>query len=254
MTPSIVDGLRTLNQAGAAVCRSQAADEPELAHAAVGRAVSHGQVVHLWKSLAAAGHGEYTLETLLKGSSIYVPPPAAKPEPSDEYKALMARLRREQEQQDYERMTSRQPQADALSRRHPAGAGMAQAFASVNRPSRGADVDEDGITYGDVHRQMMLIFNFAASILGVAATLWIVARWWSTPARLFLTMGGSLVVGIAEVAVYSGYVWHLGQAKKNDEALKEVKEVVQTWAVAADGAPKPSSPSSRQPSLDKDAS
>jgi hypothetical protein len=44
-------------------------------------------------------------------------------------------------------------------------------------------------------------------------------------------MGGSVLVGIAEVAVYSGYVWHLGQAKKQDRTLKEVKEIVQTWTV-----------------------
>ncbi len=50
-------------------------------------------------------------------------------------------------------------------------------------------------------------------------------------ARLFLTMGGSFLVGVAEVAVYSGYVWHLGQAKKKDKTLKEVKKVVQTWTV-----------------------
>lgn len=150
-------------------------------------------------------------------------------------------------------MTSRQPQMEALSRRHPTGASMAQAFASVNRPSRAADVDEDDVTYGDVHRQLMLILNFAASILGVAATLWIVARWWSTPARLFLTMGGSLVVGIAEVAVYSGYVWHLGQAKKSDKALKEVKEIVQTWTVAAEDGHEPS-PSGRLTNRHQDSS
>ncbi len=171
---------------------------------------------------------------------------------SDEYKALMARLRREQEEQDYERMTSRQPQMEALSRHHAAGVSMAHAFASVNRPSREADVDEDGVTYGDVHRQLMLILNFAASIIGVAATLWIVSRWWSTPARLFLTMGGSIVVGIAEVAVYSGYIWHLGQAKKNDQAMKEVKEIVQTWTVAANDAPEPSP--SRQTASNKKTS
>jgi hypothetical protein len=47
-------------------------------------------------------------------------------------------------------------------------------------------------------------------------------------------MGGSALVGIAEVAVYSGYVWHLGQAKKKDKTLKEVKQIVQSWAVSAE--------------------
>jgi hypothetical protein len=85
----------------------------------------------------------------------------------------------------------------------------------------------------------MLILNFLVSIFGVAATLWVLARWWSTPARLFLTLGGSILVGIAEVGVYSGYIWHLGEAKKKEnkqeKTFKEIKEVVQTWVVGPDG-------------------
>ena len=111
---------------------------------------------------------------------------------------------------------------------------MAYSFAEANRPSRPEDLGDDDVTYDEVHRQVMLILNFVVSILGVAATLWIVARWWSTPARLFLTMGGSILVGIAEVAVYSGYIWHLGEAKKKEKTFKEVKEVVQTWVVGED--------------------
>lgn len=41
-------------------------------------------------------------------------------------------------------------------------------------------------------------------------------------------------MGVAEVALYSGYVWHLGQAKKKDKAFKEVKSVMKTWVVGAD--------------------
>jgi hypothetical protein len=145
----------------------------------------------------------------------------------------MARLRRDQEQLEYERMANSLPTMETFSQRFPNSSSMAQAFAAVNRPSREEDIGDDDITFNDVHRQLMLILNFVASILGVAATLWILARWWSTPARLFLTMGGSVLVGIAEVAVYSGYIWHLGQAKKQDRTLKEVKEVVQTWTMGA---------------------
>lgn len=146
----------------------------------------------------------------------------------------MARLRRDQEQREYERMTNPPPPTETFAQRFPNGASMAHAFAAVNRPSQEADMGDDDVTYNDVHRQLMLMLNFVASILGVAATLWIVARWWSTPARLFLTLGGSALVGIAEIAVYSGYVWHLGEAKKKDKTLKEVKQVVQTWTVGAD--------------------
>ncbi|KAK4222094.1 endoplasmic reticulum-based factor for assembly of V-ATPase-domain-containing protein [Podospora fimiseda] len=131
-------------------------------------------------------------------------------------------------------MTNPTPPMETFSQRFPTSTGMAQAFAAVNRPTQKDDTGDDDITFNDVNRQLMLILNFVLSIFGVAASLWVLARWWSTPARLFLTMGGSLLVGIAEVALYGGYIWHLGEAKKKDKGFKEVKEIVQTWAVGAD--------------------
>jgi hypothetical protein len=153
---------------------------------------------------------------------------------SNEYKALMARLRRAEEQRAYERMISPAPAAVTFSQHFPNTSIAKALFAEVNRPIREADMGDDEVTYNDVHRQLMLILNFVASILGVAATLWVLARWWSTPARLFLTMGGSILVGIAEVAVYSGYIWHLGEAKKKETKVKETREVMRTWVVGRD--------------------
>ncbi|KAK3346827.1 endoplasmic reticulum-based factor for assembly of V-ATPase-domain-containing protein [Lasiosphaeria hispida] len=233
-TPSIVEGLQLwkelppLEQEKLRFSES----DPLLDNAAIGDPISHGQIVDLWALLQDAGRDTYTLENLLRGSNIYIKPPPPKPEPSKEYKALMARLRRDEEQRIYDRMANPLSNLDTFTQRIPTGqTNLASAFAEVNRPGQDADLGDDDITLNDVHRQMMLILNVVVSILGVAATLWIVARWWSTPARLFLTMGGSLLVGVAEVAVYSGYIWHLGEAKKKDKTFKEVKEVVQTWVV-----------------------
>jgi hypothetical protein len=145
----------------------------------------------------------------------------------------MARLRREEEQRAYERMTHPPPAAETFSQLFSHSA-RTHAFAEVNRPVRDSDMGDDDVSYNDVHRQLMLLLNFVVSILGVAATLWVVARWWSTPARLFLTMGGSILVGVAEVAVYSGYLWHLGEAKKKDGKVREVKEIMQTWVVGSE--------------------
>ena len=124
---------------------------------------------------------------------------------------------------------------ETYSQRFPGAAALSRSFAEVNRPIRGSDTGDDDVTYNDVHRQLMLILNVLLSVVGVAATLWVLARWWSTPARLFLAMGGSMLVGIAEVTLYSGYIWHLSEAKKKDKSAREVKEVVRTWVVAADG-------------------
>ncbi|KAI5458643.1 endoplasmic reticulum-based factor for assembly of V-ATPase-domain-containing protein [Mariannaea sp. PMI_226] len=147
-----------------------------------------------------------------------------------EYKALMARLRREEEARSYERMVNPIPGPELFHDRFPAARG----FAQVNRPSRVEDIGDDDISYNEIHRQVVLIINFLVSIAGVAGTLWIAARWWSTPSRLFLTLGGSILVAIAEVIVYNGYMWRMGEAKKKQEGVKEVKQVIETWVVGQD--------------------
>ncbi|KAK0721549.1 endoplasmic reticulum-based factor for assembly of V-ATPase-domain-containing protein [Apiosordaria backusii] len=235
MTPSIVEALQLWDSLGCPLQDKLQAgkDDAALDDAAVGKPILHSQIIELWSILRDAGHKEHSLESMLKGSWVYVPPPPPKPEPTNEYKALMARLRREEEQRAYERMTNPLPPTETFAQRFPS-ANMAKSFAAVNRPTDERDLGDDDVTYNDVHRQLMLILNFLVSILGVAATLWVLARWWSTPARLFLTMGGSLLVGIAEIAVYSGYIWHLGEAKKQEKKFKEVKQIIQTWAVGVE--------------------
>jgi hypothetical protein len=237
MTPSIVEGLKQLPQAldtnssDTEVQSQSPLDEP-----ATGKPISHGQVIELWKALklSEAASSRISLEELLRGSQVYVPPPPPKPEPTPEYKALMARLRREEETRSYERMVNPPTfgTRETFNQRFPYSS--AQAFASVNQPISKEDMGDDDVTYNDVNRQVMLIINFVVSILGVAGTLWVAAKWWSVPARLFLTMGGSAVVAVAEVSVYSIYVWKMGDAKKRQEASREVKEVVETWVVGKD--------------------
>lgn len=140
----------------------------------------------------------------------------------------MARLRREEEARAYERMMN--PPAPLSTFNHLAPH-SSRSFTEANRPMTEADLGDTEVEYNDIHRQLMLILNFVLSIAGVAGTLWVLARWWSTPARLFLTMGGSIVVGIAEVVVYQAYVWKMGEAKKGQGKVKEVREVVKTWVV-----------------------
>lgn len=140
----------------------------------------------------------------------------------------MARLRHEEAQRAYERMVKPPSKFESFHDHFPTST---QAFSQVNRPTSAADLGDDDVTLNDVHRQVMLIINFLVSILGVAGTLWVTSRWWSLPARIFLTMGGSIVVAIAEVAVYSGYMWRLDQAKQKQKSAKEVKQVVNSWVV-----------------------
>ena len=108
---------------------------------------------------------------------------------------------------------------------------VARAFAEANRPNRAEDLGDGDVTFTDIERQLMLILNVVISVLGVAGALWAVARWWGTPARLLFSMGGGILIGLVEVALYSGYVWHVGEARKKEGKVREVKRLMQSWTV-----------------------
>ena len=140
----------------------------------------------------------------------------------------MARLRREEDERSYQRMTNPAPPMETFSQRFPMSS-AAHAFASAQQPLKGEEDDE--VTYSDVDRQIALIFNVLISIVACAAAIWIAAKWWSTPARLALSFSGSLLVGVAEVVVYMGYVRRVGEAKGKEKGIKEVKEIMRTWVI-----------------------
>lgn len=140
----------------------------------------------------------------------------------------MARLRRDEDERAYERMINPTAKMETFKDMFPSAA---QSYSAVNRPMTQADMGDDEVTLTEVHRQVMLIMNFVLSIAGVAGTLWVLARWWPLSARILLTLGGSIAVAIAEVGVYSAYMWRLGEAHKKDKNKKEIKEITQTWTV-----------------------
>ncbi|KAI0128023.1 endoplasmic reticulum-based factor for assembly of V-ATPase-domain-containing protein [Xylariales sp. AK1849] len=221
MTTSVVEALKRL-------------DRPFIEDATVGEPISHRQVVDLWKQLKEEGYKECTLEGLLRGATVYISPPPPKPEPSEDYKALMARLRREEEQRSYERMVRPRETFAQRFPMAPTSMSTAESFAEANKPYRKSDMGDDSIDHGEVQKQMTLIVNFLVSIAGCAAAIWIAAQWWSTTARLFLTLGGSIVVAVAEVAVYSAYSWRMAEGDKQQQNMKEVKKIVQTWVIGQD--------------------
>ncbi|KAI2627774.1 endoplasmic reticulum-based factor for assembly of V-ATPase-domain-containing protein [Hypoxylon sp. NC1633] len=239
MTPSVVEALKRL--AGPNIdlvtesneeSSSSPTNEPSLKEPLVGNPISHGQILDLWKRMKDDDDNTVGLEELLRGATVYVPPPPPKPEPTEEYKALMARLRREEEERSYERMLNRAPTRESFIRRFPE-APMTHSFAEVNRPFRHSDIGDD-IEHGDVQKQITLVINFLVSVFGCGVALWMAARWWSVPARLFLSLGGSIIVAIAEVAVYSAYTWRMEEGEKNQKKKKEIREIVQTWVVGED--------------------
>ena len=83
ITPSIVEALNGWKGIPSSNPKDLQLNEsdPRLDDAAVGKPISHGQILDLWKALQAGGQKEYSLEGLLKGSCVYTPPPLPKPEP-----------------------------------------------------------------------------------------------------------------------------------------------------------------------------
>ena len=142
----------------------------------------------------------------------------------------MARLRREEEDRAYERMINPPPPLETFSQRFP-NSPHAALF-----PSAQADVGEDDeISYADINRQMTLIINILVSIVACSVAIWLAARHWSTPSRLGLSMGGSGMIGIAEVVVYAGYLRRVKEARRKGKKDVEVKEIIKTFVIGREG-------------------
>ncbi|SZE99623.1 unnamed protein product [Blumeria hordei] len=200
--------------------------EPDLSMPKVGNPISHHQIIALSTALRSCENQLYCLEDLLRGSKIYMPPPPVEPEKTSEYKTLMARLRRQEEARSYEKMINHQ------SRTGPPSLNSTNTPAAHPLSNHSPISDtEDEITYADVNRQVTLILNILLSIVACGAAIWIAARWLSTPVRLALSFGGSILVGLAEVVVYSGYLRRIGTAKQNEKSIVEKKEIIETWVV-----------------------
>ena len=142
-----------------------------------------------------------------------------------EYKALMRNLRKEEEQRQYERMLNPQSQGTF-------GPDASYSFNPATSLSHGPAADEvDEVTYADVNRQMALIINVLVSIIACSVAIWIAARRWDVPQRLGLSMSGSGLVAVAEVAIYMGYIRRIKDAKDKEVKKVERKEVVETWVL-----------------------
>lgn len=141
----------------------------------------------------------------------------------------MRRLRQQEEQRQYERMINPLPEKETFNQRFPNAAGASFNPNTYHGQTGVDDVDE--VTYQDINRQMALIINVLVSIIACAVAFWIVARHWSVPQRLALSMGGSIAVAAAEVAIYLGYIRRIRNAKTREVSQAEKKEVAETWVI-----------------------
>ena len=139
----------------------------------------------------------------------------------------MKRLRAEEELRQYERMINPSPPLETFSQRFPNSANAFDPYTSIGNVPAADEVDE--VTYADINRQMALIANVLISIIACSVTIWIAARRWDVPQRLGLSMSGSGLVAVAEVAIYMGYIRRIKEAKDKEVKKVETKEIVDTW-------------------------
>jgi TMEM199 family protein len=128
---------------------------------------------------------------------------------SPEYLALKASLLAAQEQSAYDFMLSQKP-------------------VSLLSPQSPSDTDADDIS-------VSLVLNILLSILlcGFAVS-WATRYWESMPARIGLSFAAGIVVGVAEVGVYAGYLRRVELSGKEEKrrSKREVKRVIEgkSWS------------------------
>lgn len=141
----------------------------------------------------------------------------------------MARLRHEEEARAYERMLNPSEPTETFEQRFPRSSAS-----KLFSDGQVQLAEDDEMTYADVSRQMALIVNILLSIVACSVALWLVASSWSVQSRLALSMGGSILVALAEAAVYAGYLRRLKEAQERGKKQVEIKEIIKTWVIGSD--------------------
>lgn len=126
-----------------------------------------------------------------------MPPPPPKPEPSPEYVGLMVRLRAEQERRDYHDMISKSS-IDEITEMH----------------------EEDNISPS-------LVLNILLSVVFCAGAVFHITRFWRNDGvRVLVSLAAAVVMGVAEVVVYSAYLRKLKEGKAREKSVKERKAFI----------------------------
>ena len=141
-----------------------------------------------------------SLNTLLNNTRPYIAPSPPLPTPSPEYLALKARLLAEQEQREYNRLL-------------PASNPKSPFFLA----------SEDGSD--DISPSLVL--NILLSIVLCAFAAFHVTRFWTNDGlRVLTALGVGLVVGVAEVVVYSAHLRKKAEARDKEGRKRERKIMI----------------------------
>ena len=163
--------------------------------------ISHSALIAVAQQLSLAGDHtrHFSLNRLLHGTQLYIAPPKENPKPSAEYLALKAKLLREQEQREYNRLVHAKSE-DGIQSRDEAG--------------------EDDISPS-------LVVNILLSILlSGFAVYWATRFWPNQGIRVLVALGAAVVVGTAESVVYAAYLRKADSAKERESRKREKKTLI----------------------------
>ncbi|KAF9891733.1 hypothetical protein FE257_003214 [Aspergillus nanangensis] len=228
----------------------------DLPHPSLDTPISHAQVIRLAQHFR---HGppdkEMTLNSLLRGTKVYVAPPPPKPAPSPEYLALKARLLAATEADAYNRMTL--PGAHAPHGPSPVFATSIPMLSAINDTA--VDETTEILTPSLVLNIFLSVlltgFSVYWALTSIAtpellissiASLWrgsrsspagqTGSRGASEPVRVLLSLFAALGVGVAEVLIYAIYWKKVADARVKEKKVRERKEVLESDVLGAGGS------------------
>ncbi|KAL4763867.1 TMEM199/VMA12 family protein [Aspergillus foveolatus] len=231
---------------------------------ALGKPISHDQIIRIFRyfketqsSYNPEGDGgtsvDRSLDALLRGTKLYIPPPPPKPEPTPEYLALKARLLAAAEADAYTRMLSPPTALNTDPLFDTTNSRLAALHDAHNDPSA-----EDP-TYRDPLTPSLVLNIFLSVIITGFSVYWaltsfatpeiLVSRISSTwspgqgsgglgasePVRVLLSLFAALGVGVAEVLIYAIYLGKIEVAREKEGRRKEKKVVIGSEEVGSRG-------------------
>ncbi|KAL4926838.1 TMEM199/VMA12 family protein [Aspergillus undulatus] len=258
---------------------------PDVKSQPLGNPISHDQIIRVSRyfrdtrspssSCKKANDTGFdrSLDALLRGTKLYIPPPPPKPQPTPEYLAHKARLLAAAEADAYTRMlspshpsTSTSPTASNTNPNTSPFASNTSKLAALHDAHPSSTEDPN---YTDPLTPSLVLNIFLSVLITGFSVYWaltsfrtpevlvsLVSNMWtssssgrnqsgnssggggigaSEPVRVLLSLLAALGVGVAEVAMYAIYLGKIESAREKERKVKERKEVMSRAEVGGVG-------------------